>query len=39
MKLSEEVKNKIIEILGSKEFMSDLYEGLDEKKRIELGQF
>lgn len=39
MKLSEETKNKILEILDSKEFMSDLYEGLDEKKRIELGQF
>ena len=39
MKLSEEVKNKIIEILDSQEFMSDLYDGLDEEKRIELGQF
>lgn len=39
MTLSQEAKNKILEILGSKEFMSDLYEGLDEKKRIELGQF
>ena len=39
MKLSEEVKSKIIEILDSEEFMSDLYEGLDEKKRDELGQF
>lgn len=39
MKLSEEVKSKILEILDSEEFMSDLYEGLDEKKRIELGQF
>lgn len=39
MKLSEEVKSKILEILDSKEFMSDLYEGLDEKKREELGQF
>jgi len=39
MKLSEEVKNKIIEILDSKEFMSDLYEGLDPAKREELGQF
>lgn len=39
MTLSQEAKNKILEILGSKEFMSDLYEGLDEKKRIEFGQF
>lgn len=39
MKLSQEIKNKILEILDSKEFMSDLYEGLDEQKRIELGQF
>lgn len=39
MKLSEEVKQQIIDILDSKEFMSDLYEGLDEQKRIELGQF
>ena len=39
MNLSEETKLKILEILDSKEFMLDLYEGLDEKKRIELGQF
>ena len=39
MKLSEEVKSKIVEVLDSEEFMSDLYEGLTEKKRIELGQF
>jgi hypothetical protein len=39
MKLSEEIKQQIIDILDSKEFMSDLYEGLDEQKRIELGQF
>lgn len=39
MKLSEEVKQKLIDILDSKEFMSDLYEGLDEKTREELGQF
>lgn len=39
MVLSEETKLKILEILDSKEFMSDLYEGLDEKKRVELGQF
>ena len=38
-KLLEEVKSKIIEILDSEEFMSNLYEGLDEKKRDELGQF
>ena len=37
MVLSEEVKNKIKEILDSKEFISDLYEGLDKKKRAELG--
>ena len=39
MILSEETKLKILEILDSKEFMSDLYEGLDEEKRIALGQF
>lgn len=39
MKLSEEIKQKIIDILDSKEFMSDLYEGLDDKTRDELGQF
>ena len=39
MKLSEEVKNKIIEILDSQEFKSNLYEGLTEEKRKELGQF
>ena len=39
MKLSEEVKNKIIEILDSQEFKSNLYEGLSEEKRKELGQF
>jgi hypothetical protein len=39
MKLSEKVKQQIIDILDSKEFMSDLYEGLDEEKRIKLGQF
>jgi hypothetical protein len=38
MKLSQETKQKIEEILNSKEFESDLYEGLDEKKREELGQ-
>ena len=39
MKLSEEIKNKIIEILDSKEFKSNLYENLEESKRKELGQF
>ena len=39
MVLSEETKNKITEILDSKEFMSDLYEGLDDEKRVALGQF
>ena len=31
MKLTETVKKQILDILDSKEFMSDLYEGLDEK--------
>lgn len=31
MRLSDETKNKMVEILNSKEFMSDLYKGLDEK--------
>lgn len=39
MKLSEDIKARITGILDSKEFKSDLYAGLDEKKRIELGQF
>ena len=39
MKLSEEVKNKIIEILDSQEFKSSLYEGLTEEKRKKLNQF
>lgn len=39
MKLSKEAKNKIIEILDSQEFKSNLYEGLSEEKRKELGQF
>ena len=39
MKLSEEVKNKIIEILDSQEFKSNLYEGLTEEKRKKLNQF
>ena len=38
MTLTEEVRNKIIEILDSQEFKSDLYEGLSEKQREELGQ-
>ena len=37
MKLTEEVKESIINILDSEEFMSDLYEGLDKKKRDKLG--
>ena len=39
MKLSEEVKNKIIEILDSQEFKSSLYAGLTEEKRKKLNQF
>ena len=39
MKLSEEAKNKIIEILDSQEFKSNLYEGLTEDKRKKLNQF
>lgn len=39
MKLSEDIKRKIRDILDSQEFMSDLYEGLDPEKREELGQF
>ena len=39
MKLAEEVKNKIIEILDSQEFKSNLYEGLTEEKRKKLNQF
>ena len=38
MKLSEEVKNKIIEILDSQEFKSNLYEGLTEDKRKKLNK-
>lgn len=34
-----EAGQKIVDILDSKEFMSDLYEGLDDKTREELGQF
>jgi hypothetical protein len=39
MKLSQEIKQKIEEILSSEEFKVTLYEGLDDKKREELGQF
>ena len=39
MKLSEEAKNKIIEILDSQELKSNLYEGLSEEKRKKLNQF
>jgi hypothetical protein len=39
MKLSDETKQKIKEILNSEEFKFTLYEGLSEKKREELGQF
>ena len=38
MILPEEVKNKIIEILDSKEFLENLYEGLPVEKRKEFGQ-
>lgn len=37
MKLSEEVKQNIINILDSKEFMVDLYEGLSVERRKKLG--
>ena len=39
MKLTEEVKNKILEILDSEEFKNNLYEGLEEEKRKELQMF
>ena len=39
MILTTEQKNKIIEILDSKEFKSNLYEGLTEDKRKKLNQF
>ena len=39
MILSEEIKQQIISILESPEFTVNLYEGLDFKKREELGQF
>jgi ribosomal protein L11 methylase PrmA len=38
MKLVEEVKSKIIEILDSEEFLSDLYAGLTAEQRKKLGQ-
>lgn len=38
MILTEEVKSKIIEILDSKEFISDLYAGLTTEQRKKLGQ-
>jgi ribosomal protein L11 methylase PrmA len=38
MILAEEVKARIIEILDSKEFMSDLYAGLTAEQRKKLGQ-
>ena len=37
MTLTEEVKERIISILDSKEFMSDLYEGLSTDRRKKLG--
>ena len=37
MKLTEEVKERITSILDSKEFMSDLYEGLTAEQRKKLG--
>ena len=39
MVLSKEIKEKIINILDSEEFKVTLYDGLDQEKRIELGQF
>ena len=39
MKLTEEQKQLIIDILDSEEFKTTLYEGLDEDKRNALGQF
>ena len=38
MKLTEEVKTKLVEVLDSEEFMTDLYEGLTKEKREALGQ-
>lgn len=39
MILTKEQEQQIIDILESTEFKADLYDGLDEKKRVELGQF
>ena len=44
MRLSDEIKNKILEILDSAEFMNNLYvdengKELDKATRDELGQF
>lgn len=39
MKLSEETKKLIYDILDSKEFKETLYEGLDKETRDELGMF
>lgn len=39
MKLTEQQRKNLYDILGSKEFKEDLYEGLEPKKRKELGQF
>lgn len=39
MKLSEETKQKIINILDSKEFKTTQYEGLDPEKKKALGQY
>lgn len=38
MRLTEEVKTKLAEVLDSEEFMTDLYEGLTKEKREALGQ-
>ena len=39
MRLSEETKQKIIDILDSKEFKNTQYEGLDPEKKRALGQY
>lgn len=39
MKLTEEQKQFITDILESAEFKTNMYEGLEEDKRKELGQF
>lgn len=38
MQLTEEVKQRLAEVLDSEEFMTDLYEGLTKEKREALGQ-